>query len=222
MIPNTAIRVIIADDHAVFLDGLEMLLQKDEAIEVVGQASDGARLVDLSRQLLPDVVLTDLKMPGVDGIQAIKEIKALKLPSRCIAISTFDTDHLIVEALEAGAIGYIVKNAQRGEITEAIKTVHDYTPYYCKTTSLKLARQIAKSRFNPYQKTDFNLFNEEEKEIIRLICAEKTSKEIGEDLFIGKRTLDGIRARILEKAKVKTVIGLVIFAIKNGIFFIDT
>jgi DNA-binding NarL/FixJ family response regulator len=109
MITKPVIRVIIADDHAVFLDGLETLLGKEEDIQLVATAADGERLVQLARQLLPDVVLTDLKMPGIDGIEAIKEITTLGLPTACIAISTFDTDYLIVEALEAGALGMLIK-----------------------------------------------------------------------------------------------------------------
>jgi len=220
MIPKSKIRVLIADDHAVYLDGLEMLLSKDKDIEVVSTATEGSTLTHLTSRLIPDVVLTDLKMPGIDGIQAIREITSLGLATRCIALSTFDTDILIVEALEAGALGYITKNAQRGEIIEAIKTVNEHHPYYCRTTSLKLARQIAKSSFNPYKKDGLYLFNDVEKEIIRLICEEQTSEDISKQLFMSKRTIEGMRAKILEKAGVKTPIGLVIFAIKNAMFFV--
>jgi DNA-binding NarL/FixJ family response regulator len=222
MIPQKKIRVIIADDHAVYLDGLEMLFSQEEEIEMVGRANDGEHLIHLTKQLSPDVVLTDLKMPGTDGIQAIKEITALHLPCYCIALSTFDTDYLIVEALEAGAMGYINKNAQRGEIIEAIKTVNGHHAYYCRTTSLKLARQIANSNFNPFKKAGINSLNDTEKEIVRLICEEKTSEEISKELFIPKRTVEGIRAKILEKTDVKTPIGLVVFAIKNSLYFIKS
>jgi DNA-binding NarL/FixJ family response regulator len=222
MIHKTRINVIIADDHAVYLDGLEMLLSKEEEIELIGTAADGDRLIHLTKQLSPDVVLTDLKMPGTDGVQAIKEITALNIPCYCIALSTFDSDYLIIEALEAGAMGYITKNAQRGEIIEAIKTVNQHHAYYCRTTSLKLARQIANSSFNPYKKPGVHLLNDIEKEIVRLICEEKTSEEISKELFIPKRTVEGIRAKILEKANVKTPIGLVVYAIKNALYFIKS
>jgi len=220
MTPKSKIRVLIADDHAIYLDGLETLLSKDEDIEIIGTASEGGRLIQLTKQLVPDVVLTDLKMPGVDGIDAIREISALQVPTACIALSTFDTDALIVEALEAGAMGYIIKNAQRGEIIEAIKTVNVNQPYYCRSTSLKLARQIAKSNFHPFKNEGSPSFNDTEKEIIRLICRENTSKEISKQIHMSKRTVEGNRAKILEKAGVKTTIGLVIFAVKNGYYFI--
>ena len=222
MICKNKIRVIIADDHAVYLDGLEMLLSKEQEIEIVGMATDGGRLIHLTKLLLPDIVLTDLKMPEIDGIQAIKEITALNLPCHCIALSTFDSDYLIIEALEAGAMGYITKNAQRDEIIEAIKTVNAHHAYYCKTTSLKLARQIANSSFNPWKKAGLHMFNDTEKEIICLICEEKKSEEISRQLFIAKRTVEGIRAKILEKAGAKTPIGLVVYAIKNALYFIKS
>jgi DNA-binding NarL/FixJ family response regulator len=170
------IRLVIADDHDIYRDGLNILLSKDKDIQVVGEASNGRRLIELVKLCKPDVVISDLIMPDMDGIEAIKAISELGLPVRCIALSTFDSDHLIVRALEVGALGYIIKNAQRGEIIEAVKKVYEYNPYYCKSTSSKLVRMISYSRFNPYTKSNLDLFSEKEKEIIRLICIEKTSR----------------------------------------------
>ncbi|MEP6748449.1 MAG: response regulator transcription factor [Bacteroidota bacterium] len=216
------IKVIIADDHGIYLEGLRTLLKREAEIELVGEASNGRELIDKTRQLEPDVILTDLIMPEMDGIQAIKEIVESGLPVKCIAISTYDTDLLIVEALEAGAKGYIVKNADKGEIIEAIKTVYEGYYYYCKTTTSKLVRKISRSKFNPYKKINRDLFSEQEKEIIVLICQEKISDEIGSILSMSPRTVERIRSKILEKANVKTTIGLVIYAIKNGIYFIES
>lgn len=218
---NQTIKVVIADDHDVYRDGLKMLLNLESEIEVVGEASNGKILLEKVREAKPDIVLTDLRMPEMDGVQAIKEIFEAKLPSKCIAISTYDTDQLIIDALEAGAEGYIIKNAQKGEITDAVKTVYGGDPYYCKSTTLKLARKISQSKFNPYKKLNRDLFSEQEKGIIRMICQEKTSEEIGDLLSTSPRTIERIRSRILEKAGVKSTTGLVIYAIKNGIFFIE-
>jgi DNA-binding NarL/FixJ family response regulator len=216
---DNKIKVIIADDHELYRDGLRMLLQKDDEIEVIGEAANGKQLIELVHANSPDVVLTDLIMPGVDGVTAIKEIYKTGF-TRIITLSTFDTEHLIVEALEAGALGYILKNAQKGEIIEAIKTINDFNPYYCKSTSSRMVRLISKSKFNPYTKENLDLFSEKEKEIIRLICEEKSSEEIGRILFMSKRTVDGLRARILSKMNVKTVAGVAIYAIKNSIYFL--
>ena len=218
---NNIIKVIIADDHAVYRDGLKLLLSKEKEIKIVSEAYNGRILINEVIRHQPDVVLTDLIMPDIDGIGAIRAIAGSGSPARCIAISSYDTDHLIVEALEAGAMGYIIKNAERKEIIEAIKTVYAYHPYYCKSTTAKLARQIARSKFNPYTKENLSLFSEKEKDIVRLICQEKTSEEIGKQLFMSPRTVERIRGKILEKMNVKTSVGVAIYAIKNGIYVID-
>lgn len=213
---STQIRVVIADDHDVYRDGLQLLLGRDPKLSVVGEAENGRNLLALLENTEADVVVTDLRMPEMDGVSAIKEICVRYPKLKCIALSTFDSEHLIVEALEAGAMGYIIKNAQKGEIIDAIKTVHDDQPYYCFSTSAHLVKMISVSSFNPYKSKRFDLFSEKEKEIIQLICAEKSSKEIGEALFMSARTVEGLRARILEKMKVKTPAGVAIYAIKNG------
>jgi len=216
---NNKIKVIIADDHDLYRDGLKMLLDRNNEIEVIGEAANGKQLIELVKQNQPDVVLTDLIMPGVDGVAAIKEMYKDGF-TRIIALSTFDTEHLVVEALQAGALGYILKNAQKGEIVEAIKTVNEYRHYYCKSTTSRMLRLVTHNKFNPNTKENLDLFSEKEKEIIRLICEEKSSEEIGRILFMSKRTVDGIRAKILGKMNVKTVAGVAIYAIKNGIYHV--
>ena len=218
---TTKISVIIADDHDVYRDGLLMLLSKDTMINVAGDAANGKQLVRLYKELRPDIVLTDLRMPELDGITAIREIMQLQPGAKIIALSTFDSDTMVTDALEAGAMGYIVKNAERGEITEAIRMVYTGNPYYCKTTSNRLIRLIAKSDFNPYKVPGLKLFSDKEREIIKLICEEKTSKEIGEALYMSPRTVEGHRTRILEKMNVKTTAGIAIYALKNGLYHMD-
>jgi len=214
------IKVIIADDHEVYRMGLRMLLQGSEEIELTGEAANGQKLIELVAENTPDVVLTDLMMPEMDGIEAIRRMKNAGF-TKCIALSTFDNDRLIMEALEAGAKGYITKNAQKGEIIEAIKLVNQSVFYYCKSTSSRLARMIGVSEFNPYAKAQTQLFTQEETDIIRLICKEKTSEEIAKILFMGKRNVERIRTRILSKMDVKTAAGVVMYAIKNSIIDVD-
>ena len=214
------IKVIIADDHDVYRDGLRLLLETDEEIEVTGEAADGRELVELVRERHPDIVLTDIMMPGTDGIQAIKEMKAFGF-ERCITLSTYQSDSLIVEALEAGAKGYIHKNAQKAEIIEAVKTVRHSGHYYCKSTSSRLATMIGGSKFNPYTNSIPPLFSEEEKEIIRHICRGRTSEEIANIMCLGKRNVERARMTILNKMNEKTATGIVIYAIKNSIFDVN-
>lgn len=154
----------------------------------------------------------------MDGVQALDSIRQTNKGVRSLALSTFDNDYLIVDALEAGASGYILKGVPKTEIIDAIKTVYDDTPYYCKNTSASLAKLIKKSRFNPYPQPNSELFSEFEKKIIHYICEEKTSEEMADLLFIGKRTIEGHRVKILHRMKVKTPIGVAIYAVKNNLY----
>jgi two-component system response regulator NreC len=215
------IRVLIADDHDVYRDGLQLLLSKDPGIRVIGEAANGKLLLEQVAQLQPDIVVTDLRMPVMDGVGAIQEMARLHPNIKAIALSTFDSEHLIVEALEAGALGYIIKNAQKGEIIDAINTVFENHPYYCKSTSVRLVKMISNSKFNPYKLREKELFSDKDKEIIRLICEEKSNKEIADAIFIGIRTVEGLRSRIMEKMKVRTPAGIAIYAIKNAIYRIN-
>lgn len=213
------IKVVIADDHDIYRHGLKSVLEADGGITVSGEAKDGLELVEVAKELSPDVILTDLIMGEAGGIEAIRTLYQTGI-KRMIALSTFESEHLIVEALEAGAMGYLIKNSDKGEPAAAIKSVFEYKPYYCKSTSGRLMRLMAQSKFNPEIKSNLDLLSEREKVIIRLLCEEKTSEEIAQILFMSKRTLEGWRSLIMEKLNVKTLAGLTIYAIRNSIYFI--
>lgn len=210
-----SIRLIIADDHEIFRDGLALMLSKQQDIQLIGQAGNGRQLVSLVNELQPDVVMTDVKMPIMDGIEATRFLLSQHPDLRIIALSMFDEENLIVDMLEAGAKGYLLKNADKQEILEAIHSVYEEKPYYCHHTSARLASLISKSKFNPYKKKEPLVFTEREKEIIRLICQQLTAQEIADKVFLSKRTVEGHRTKILEKMSVKNTAGVVIFALKH-------
>ncbi|MBS1564484.1 MAG: response regulator transcription factor [Bacteroidetes bacterium] len=215
------IKLVIADDHEIYRDGLKIMLRRQADMEVIGEAANGRELVELAEKLRPDIILTDIVMPLMDGIEATRLLKQ-QLPSiHIIALSMFDQDNLIIEMLESGAKGYLLKNADKREIIEAIQSVSKEVPYYCRSTSVKLARMIAHSKFNRYKAAEKPAFSDKEIEIIRLICREYTNKEIGKELFLSARTVEGYRVKILEKMQVKSTAGIVIYAIKNGMFRLD-
>lgn len=211
------IQLLIADDHEVYRDGLKTLLEKSPGLEVIGEASNGKELVACCREQPPDVILTDIMMPVMDGIEAATLITRYFSTVRIIALSMFNQDNLIVDMLNAGATGYLIKNAHKSEIIDAIHSVYRGQPYYCKSTSMKLARLIGGSQFGPKAKEKI-FFSQKEKDIIRLICEEKTSKEIGDELHLSMRTVEEYRQRIKDKMDVKGTTGIVIYAIKNDLF----
>jgi DNA-binding NarL/FixJ family response regulator len=211
------IRLVIADDHEIFRDGLALMLSRQPNIQLVGQAGDGRELLALLEGTDVDVVMTDLRMPLMDGITATRSLVKLYPHVRIIALSMFDEEELIVEMLEAGAKGYLLKNADKQEIVEAIMSVYDDKIFYCRQTSSKLASMIVRSRFNPCRDVQPILFTDREKEIIRLICLQFTAQQIGEKIFLSKRTVEGHRTRILEKMNVKNTAGVVVFALRNNL-----
>jgi two-component system, NarL family, response regulator NreC len=214
---NNSIRLVIADDHEIFRDGLALMLSKQEAVTLVGQAGDGYELLRLVEEHGPDMVLTDIKMPHLDGISATRMLLHQRPDLKIIALSMFEEENLIVEMLEAGARGYLLKNADKKEILDGILTVFEGNIFYCKHTTAKLASLIVKSKFDLHKKHPNALFTDREKEIIRLICRQNTAQEIGDQLFLSKRTVEGYRTRILDKMEAKNTAGVVVFALKNNL-----
>lgn len=214
---NYNIRLVIADDHEIFRDGLALMLSKQQDVQLAGQSANGKELLDLVARVKPDIVMTDIKMPVMDGIEATKLLLQRNPDLKIIALSMFDEENLIVDMLEAGARGYLLKNADKQEILDAINNVFEDKTYYCRHTSARLASMIVKSKFNPYKKVEPVSFSDREKEIIRMICQQCTTQEIGERLFLSKRTVEGYRTRILEKMNVKNTAGVVIFALRHHI-----
>lgn len=212
------IRIVIADDHEIFRDGFHVMLKKQTDIELVGEAADGNELIEITGALKPDIVLTDIKMPILNGIEATRIIKKKYPAIGIIALSMFDDDNLIIDMLESGAKGYLLKNTSKSDIIDAIKMVYNGEFYYCRSTSQKLIELMAQSNFNPYKEIPKPEFSMKELEIIVLICQQATTKEIASKLFLSIRTIEGYREKIQEKMNVKNAAGIVVYAIKNGIF----
>ncbi len=212
------INIILADDHEIFRDGFRVMLNKIPSINLIGEASNGNELIRISRELKPDVIITDIKMPVMDGIEATRQLTKEFPVIGIIALSMFDEENLIIDMLKAGAKGYLLKNAQKEEIISAVETVYKDETYYCKNTSNRLAQMIANSSYNPYKKIIKPEFTEKEISIIQFICQEYSNKEIADKLNLSKRTVEGYREKILEKIHAKNTAGIVVYAIKNKIF----
>ncbi|MBS4065293.1 MAG: response regulator transcription factor [Chitinophagaceae bacterium] len=212
------IHIVIADDHELFRDGFKVMASKFPQVKLIGEAANGLELLALVAQTNPEVVLTDIKMPVMDGIEATKRM-AVEYPGiHVIALSMFDEENLIIDMLEAGARGYLLKNAGKEDIIEAIKAVNQDRTYYCKQTSAKLLELIATSKFNPNKKLQKPEFNEREISIIQLICNQKSNKEMADILNLSIRTVEGYREKIQEKMQVQNTAGIVVYAIKNNIY----
>jgi DNA-binding NarL/FixJ family response regulator len=211
------IRVAIADDHEFFRDGFKGLFKKQQDLELVGEAGNGKELLELVTRLQTDVVITDIKMPEMDGIEVCKQIRKKFPRIKVIALSMFNDEDLIVDMLEAGATGYLLKNTNKNEVITATRAVYEGQTYYCNATSDQLAKMIADSKFNPYRNHPVPKFTARETEIINLICKQHSSKEIAGLLDLSIRTVESHRENIQEKTGAKNSIGIVIYAIKHHI-----
>lgn len=212
------VRLVVADDHELLREGFHTMLAKTSHIELVGEAANGKQLVEICRSLEPDVVITDIKMPVMDGVAATRQLLSEMPTLGIIAFSMFDEENLIVDMLEAGAQGYLLKSSSRIEILEAIRTVRDGKTYYCAHTSARMASMIARSRHVPPGGASRPEFTPKELEVIQMICLERASKEIAADLNLSLRTVEGIRQRIQEKMGVRNAAGIVVYAIREGLF----
>ncbi len=212
------ISLLIADDHEIYRDGLCMMLSRNPNFKVLGQAENGQDLIEKFAFYKPDVVLTDIRMPKIDGIQAAKSIINNHSSAKILALSMFDDEHLIVKMMESGARGYLMKNASKKEISEAIYCAHQGSFYYCHNTTNKLAHLITNSGFKPFPKKETIEFSDKELAVIKGICAQRTNEYIAANiLFVSKRTVEGHRQKIMDKLNVSNSTGIIIYALKNGL-----
>ncbi len=212
-----AINLAIADDHKIFREGLKATLEEYTDLNLMIEAANGIELVKQLAFKSPDVVLMDIKMPEMDGMQATAFIHENFGNVKVLALSMFNEDKYILDMMKAGASGYLLKNAEPQEIMDAILTVYKKGYYFNEHLSISLVKQfMEKSTLRGKGKEDTEL-NERETEVLKLICQEKQNTEIADKLFLSVRTVEGYRTKLFEKTGSKNIVGLVIYAIKKGI-----
>ena len=212
----STIKYIIADDHVIFRQGLKYALSDDQRLQLAGEADNGLMLMNLVEKQKPDVVLLDLKMPEMDGIEATKRLHHAYPEIKILMLTSIDDEHLILHLLELGANGYLLKNAEPEEIKKAIHSVFVNDYYFNQIVSNTMLKKITLKNGSTITKNTLKL-NERETEILKLICQELTTTEIAAKIFLSPRTIEGIRTSLIEKIGVRNTAGLVIYAIKNGI-----
>lgn len=214
MKPSSPIEVIIADDHPLVRASFKLVVKQDPTIKLVGEACNGHQLLELARELKPDIIITDIMMPGISGIEATK-ILAKELPDiGIIALSMVEKENLIIDMLEAGAKGYLLKSDPIEDLAIAIKAVYKGQTYFSKDVLNSVARSVASGSFNDRKPQ----FSETENAIIKLICQENSNKEIADILEISIRTVEWNRMKILEKIGAKNTAGIVVYAMRNNLY----
>jgi DNA-binding NarL/FixJ family response regulator len=192
-------------------------LLSDDNLEVVLEADNGEDLLAAFEKNMPDVVIMDLKMPIMDGMEATKIIKKKYGSVKVLVVTMYEDDKFIIHLMENGANGYLLKNADAEEIKKSIYAVHENGYYFNDVVNKALLKKLVlKQNFKPSFNQNVE-FTERELEVLKLICEEKTAAEIGKEIHLSPRSVEGIRQRLIEKVGVRNTAGLVMFAIKNGI-----
>jgi DNA-binding NarL/FixJ family response regulator len=211
------IKIAIADDYRIFREGLKVGLSADDNLEVVLEADNGEDLLKGLQAISPDVILMDLKMPIMDGMEATKEVRKKYPLVKVLVVSMYDDDKFIIHLMENGANGYLLKNAEPDEILRSIYAVHENGYYFNDLVNKALLKKlILKNNFKPAFNQNVEL-TEREQEVLKLICQEKTAIEIAKEIFLSPRSIEGIRQRMIEKIGVRNTAGIVMFAVKNGL-----
>lgn len=221
MARQTNIRVLIADDHAVLRDGLRALLSGCEGIEVVGEAEDGLDAVEKTEALHPDVVLMDIAMPRLGGLEAALELRQRKLPARVLVLTQYDNKEYVFKMLKAGVAGYMLKKAAATELVTAIRAVHAGESFlYPSVTRAVIDRYLHEGETSETE-SRFEQLSDREKEVLKLLAEGRSNNEIADLLCLSVKTVMSHRASIMEKLDIHNRTDLVKFAIRAGLPVID-
>ena len=212
------IRILIADDHAVVREGLRALIDVEPGMELVGEAADGIEAVQKARSLQPDVILLDLVMPRMGGIEAIGEIKRENPGARILVVTSFAEDEKVFPAIKAGALGYLLKDSSPQELLQAIRDVHQGEPSMHPTIARKLVRELQRSSDLPPTEEPLT---EREAEVLGLVARGLSNQEIGERLFISERTVRTHVSNILSKLHLANRTQATLYALREGLARLD-
>ncbi|MCB0821411.1 MAG: response regulator transcription factor [Bacteroidales bacterium] len=205
-------KVIIVDDHVIFRKGLYTILNEIDFVKVVGEASNGNELLELLKKQPADVILMDIKMPVMDGIEATKKVSAKYPGIKIIALTMFEEISYFNKMIEAGASGFLLKKTNSEELERAINLVLEDESYFSEEFMNSVNVYL-----KPKQKESGITLTDREQEVLELICKGYSNVEIANFLGVSSRTVDGFRARLFEKTGAKNAPNLVMFAIKNGL-----
>jgi two-component system, NarL family, response regulator LiaR len=211
-----AIRVVIADDHAVVREGTRRILEQEPDIKVIAEASDGVEAVAISNSQKPDVVIMDIAMPRLDGIEATRQIKAVNPGIAILILSAYDDDQFIFSLLDAGAAGYLLKSVRGQEVIQAVRAVYAGESILHPSIAQKVLNRFGKSSKKQSVKKATEILSDREMEVLRLVTMGCNNKEIADRLFLSIRTVQGHLGNIFNKLMVGSRTEAVVLALKEG------
>ena len=215
------IRILLAEDHVVVRQGTRQLLERERDFEIVGEAGDGEEAVRLASQLKPDVVVMDVAMPKLSGIEATKQIKAVLPTTRVLVLTGYDYDEYIFSMLEAGAAGYLLKSVSGDELISAVRAVYAGEPMIHPTVLRKLMARFKTPAAEPAPVQPLPPLSEREMEVLKVAAQGMSNKDIGGTLFISERTVQAHMRSIFNKLGVGSRSEAILYGLKRGWFSIE-
>jgi len=214
---NQKVRIVIAEDHTILREGLRSLLSSDPSFEIVGEAEDGREAIKCVEKFRPDLILTDLSMPRMNGMEAIKEIKRQSPKTKVLVLTVHKAEEYILATFRAGANGYLLKDSTHAELVMAVKKVLSGKQYISPETSEKVIEGYLEGKKTLKSQTSWETLTQREREILKLIAEGYKNKEIAEDLCISVKTVEKHRANLMEKLDLHSIQALTAFAIEKGL-----
>ena len=212
-----AITVLIVDDQALVRAGFRMILEAQPDLEVVGEAGDGSAAIDAVRTLRPDVVLMDIRMPGVDGIEATRRLTEAGTQSRIVILTTYDLDEYVFDALAAGATGFLLKHVPPEELVRGVRVAASGEALLAPSITKRLIGEFARQRAPMRAGTDLKTLTDRELEVLRLLGRGLSNPEIAKELQVGEATVKTHVAHVLDKLELRDRVQAVIFAYEIGL-----
>ncbi len=208
-VPFKPLRIVLADDHDLVRSGIKALLTMIDGVEVIAEARDGRELLTLLEGVTPDLVMTDISMPGMDGIAAIAEIHDRYPALKVLVLSMYDTVDFVKRAMASGACGYLMKDAPPFELEQALRSVMTMGSYF--------SPAIAQRLMQPSEPTADDELTQRQIEILKLIAQGRASKEIAFELGLSSKTVDVHRARIMDRLRLNDIASLTLYAVRKGL-----
>ncbi len=215
------IRILVADDHAIVRAGIRLILDSQTDMEVIGEAQDGKEAIARVRELQPDIVLMDITMPGINGIEATRHIRRESPSSQVIALTIHENEAYFYQILQAGALGYVLKGATPSDLISAIRAVRQGQAYLQPSLAKNLLDDYLNRVKEGKGRDKYNILSEREREILRQLAEGKTGKEIAELLCISPYTVERHRANILTKLGFHNRTQLIKYAIRKGLIEVE-
>jgi DNA-binding NarL/FixJ family response regulator len=210
-------KIIIADDHDMFRDALKTMLELDNIAIVLAEAANGKELLNLLEEYTPDIILLDIDMPLLNGIDAAGIINSKYPEIKILGLSMYGDEKYYKEMIESGAKGFILKSSNKSELEEAIKALHKGQSYFSNELLRKIIEQMGVTKNEPQLKAAKIKFTQREIDVLKLLCQGLSSNDIAEKLFLSAKTIENYRVKLLQKTNSKNSVGLVVFALKQDI-----